>query len=104
MQNKIRVMIVDEHPIVRQGLCNMLSFQSDLAVVGEATDGEKAIDLARKIVPDVILMDIKMPNMNGLEATRIIHAEFPQIRIIGLWMYDVDDYADATLCARACAY
>ena len=101
---KIRVMVVDDHPVVREGLCRMLDFHSDIEVVAEASDGEKAVHLAREIVPDVILMDISMPNMNGLEATRIIHSEFPHIRIIGLSMYEGDERAVAMIDAGASAY
>lgn len=89
--DKVRVMIVDDHSVMRQGLSTMLGLQSDIEMVGEAPDGEQAVQLAREIVPDVILMDVSMPNMNGMEATRIIHSEFPHIRIVGLSMYDADD-------------
>ena len=82
----------------------MLSSHSDIDVVAEASDGEEAVRLSRKFIPDVILMDISMPKMNGLEATRIIHSEFPHIRIIGLSMYDNDDQAKAMLAAGASAY
>lgn len=101
---KIRVMLVDDHPVVRQGLFIMLGLQSDIEVVGEASDGEEAVLLARQIVPDVILMDINMPNMNGLEATRIIHAELPQIRIIGLSIFDENAEGAAIINAGASAY
>jgi DNA-binding NarL/FixJ family response regulator len=72
--------------------------------VGEASDGEEAVKLACKIVPDVILMDFSMPNMDGLEATRIIHSEFPHIHIIGLSMYDEDYQATAMINAGASSY
>ena len=75
-----------------------------MEVLGEASDGEEAVHLARQIVPDVILMDIDMPNMDGLEATRIIHSEFPHIRVIGLSMYDEDEQAKAMLAAGASTY
>jgi PAS domain S-box-containing protein len=100
----IRVMLVDDHPVLLECLSQMFHSQFDIEVVGEASDGEEAVHLARKLVPDVILMDISMPKMNGVEATRIIHAEFPQIRVIGLSMYDEDDQAEAMLNAGASAY
>jgi len=102
--NKIRVILVDDHVLMRQGLFTMLSYHSDIEVVGEASDGEKAVHLTRKIVPDVILMDISMPKMNGLEATRIIHSEFPRIRIIALSMYDEDYLVAKMISAGASAY
>ena len=104
MDNQICVMLVDDHAVVRQGLSMMLDLQSDMQVVGEASDGEKAVHLAREIVPDVILMDINMPNMNGVEATRIIHSEFPHIRIIGLSINDEDESAAEMISAGASAY
>lgn len=101
---KIRVMLVDDHTVMREALSRMLDSHIDLEVVAEATDGRQAVELAREIVPDVILMDINMPNMNGLEATRIIHSEFPHIRIIGLSMFDADDQAQSMIDAGASAY
>jgi len=103
-EDKICVMLVDDHPVMRQGLRTMLGLQSDIKVVGEASDGEEAVQLTREIVPDVILMDINMPNMDGLEATRIIHSEFPHIRIIGLSVYHEDHQAAAMISAGASAY
>jgi PAS domain S-box-containing protein len=101
---RIRLMLVDDHPVMREGLSRMLESHADIEVVGEASDGEEAVHLAQELIPDAILMDISMPKMNGLEATRIIHAEFPHIRIIGLSMYDEDDQAKAMLDAGASAY
>jgi len=104
LTDKIRVMLVDDHSIMREGLSSMLGLQPDIEVVGEASNGEEAVHLAREIIPDVILMDVNMPKMNGLEATRIIHSEFPHIRIIGLSMYDADEHATAMFHAGASAY
>jgi len=88
MDHKIRVMLADDHLVVRQGLSALLESQTDIEIVGEAADGVEAVTLARKCCPDVVLMDINMPVMNGLEATRIISAELPQTRIIGLSIND----------------
>jgi PAS domain S-box-containing protein len=104
LEDRIRLMLVDDHMVMRQGLSVMLNRQPDIEIVGEATDGETAVELARRLNPDVILMDISMPRMNGIEATRIIHAELPGIRIIGLSMYHDADIAAAILEAGAAAY
>jgi PAS domain S-box-containing protein len=83
-----RVMFVDDHKVMRQGLIQLVASQPNIKVVGEAANGREALNLARLIQPDVIIMDVSMPEMNGIEATRRIKAEMPQIRIIGLSMHD----------------
>ncbi|MFZ0426975.1 MAG: PAS domain S-box protein, partial [Acidobacteriota bacterium] len=103
-QSPIRVLLVDDHVVMRQGLSMLLGDESDLLVIGEASNGTEAIAAARELRPDVILMDFGMPQMNGVEATRIIHKEFPKIRIIGLSMYEEADRAAAMLEAGATAY
>ncbi|RJQ62469.1 MAG: response regulator [Desulfobacteraceae bacterium] len=85
-EKKIRVLLADDHSVVRRGLTFFLDSHSGIEVIGEASDGEAAVRMAREMSPEVILMDIDMPDMDGLEATRIIHSEFPHIRIIGLSM------------------
>ena len=82
----------------------MVASHVDLEIVGEASDGEEAVRLALKLVPDAILMDIAMPNMDGVQATQIIHSEFPHIRIIGLFTYDDDGQTTAMLNAGALVY
>lgn len=94
--NPIRVMIVDDHMMVRDGLKVFLSINDDLEIIAEAADGAQALALCAQRQPDVILMDIVMPNMDGPTATRRIHAEFPGVRVIAL-----TSFADATLVQRA---
>lgn len=84
----IKVLIADDHQIVRQGLRAMLGKEHDIKVVGEAVDGRMAERLARELAPDVIIMDVSMPGLNGIEATRQIVAEFPTIKVIALSMYN----------------
>jgi len=100
----IRILLVDDHTVMRHGLSLLLADEDDVDVVGEAADGLQAIEQARKLQPDVILMDFSMPRMDGTEATRTIHHEMPHIRIIGLSMYEQADRAAAMLEAGAVAY
>lgn len=88
----IKVLIVDDHALLREGLIKILSLENDLEIIGEASDGEEAIILARRLIPDIILMDINMPGINGIEATKIIKAELPQIGIIALTIHDDEEY------------
>jgi two-component system, NarL family, response regulator NreC len=90
-KEKIRLVIADDHEIFRDGFKLMLSRFTDIQLVGEAEDGEKLVELAKKSKPDVIITDIKMPIMDGIEATQKITALFPQIGIIGLSMFDEDE-------------
>ena len=101
---EIRIMLADDHAIVRQGMANLLGDEPDIEVVGEAADGQEAIEMAAKLLPDVILMDMSMPKLNGVEATRIIHNDWPEIRIIGLSMFEEADRAQAMRDAGAVDY
>ncbi|RJQ56038.1 MAG: PAS domain S-box protein [Desulfobacteraceae bacterium] len=103
-EKRIRLMLVDDHIVMRQGLSTMLNSHPDIQIVAEAGDGEAAVQLARKHKPDVILMDIGMPKMNGIEATRIIHSKMPEIRIIALSMFEDSDIAAVVSEAGAAAY
>ena len=85
---KIRVLVVDDHTIVRDGICALLRLAGDIEVVGEAADGREALEMVRKFMPDVVLMDIAMPIMDGLEATRHIRKEFPRVKVLVLTQYD----------------
>ncbi len=83
----IRILLADDHTIVLQGLSRFLQTQEGLEVVGQAKDGQTTVELARDLTPDVIVMDISMPGLNGIEATRLIHQEDPKVKIIGLSMH-----------------
>lgn len=91
--NKIRILLVDDHMVVRQGLAELLCIEPDFEIVGQTSDGESAIGLIRELEPNVVLMDINMPRMDGIEATRIIHREFPEVCIIGLSMFQESERA-----------
>ena len=84
----IKVLIADDHQIVREGLRSMLEKEPGIKVVGEAEEGRTTLRLARELTPDVIIMDVAMPDLNGIEATRQIVAEFPTIKVIALSMHD----------------
>lgn len=101
---KIRILIADDQEIVRQGLAIILDHQPDMTVVGQAEHGEQAVTMARMLRPDVVLMDIKMPRMNGIQATRIIASELPKTQIIILTTYDSDDWVFDGVRAGAQAY
>ncbi|MBI3804959.1 MAG: response regulator transcription factor [Nitrospirae bacterium] len=88
--SKIRILIADDHRVVREGLAAILKSRSDMDVIGEATNGIEVIEKAKALRPDVILMDVSMPQMNGIEATRAIRKLLPQIGIVVLTMHDDD--------------
>ena len=100
----IRVLCVDDHPVVRQGIAALIGSQSDMAVVAEASSGREAVQQFRALKPDVTLMDIQMPEMNGLDAITAIRGEFPEARIIVLTTYAGDVQALRALKAGARAY
>jgi PAS domain S-box-containing protein len=100
----IRLLLVDDHRIVRQGLARLLCTESDIELVGEAGDGQEAVELANRLRPDVIVMDVSMPRMDGIHATRHILQSHPGARIIGLSMHEQGDMAQAMLDAGAAAY
>lgn len=104
MTDKIRILIVDDHVAFRDGLRAMLKAASDLEVVGEATDGAQAVALAMKLQPDIILMDLQMPTMNGVDATRQIVYTSPHIGVIMLTMFEDDDSVFSAMRAGAHGY
>ncbi len=95
------VLIVDDDPLVRSALALMLGGQPDISVVGDAADGRAGVRLARELAPDVVLMDIRMPVLDGLAATRILHGEPEPPRVIVLTTFDADDYVVGALAAGA---
>ena len=92
MRKKIRVLVVDDHTVVRDGISALLALSGDIEVVGEANNGNEAMEMVKKLAPDIVLMDIAMPVMGGLEATRRIHKEFPDTKVLVLTQYDDKEY------------
>ena len=102
--NKIRILLADDHTVVRQGLKALLEAQSDMTVVGEAANGRQAMQIARKLEPDVVVMDIAMPSLNGLEATRQIIRALPSAKVLILSSYNDDEYVSQLAEAGAAGY
>jgi two-component system, NarL family, response regulator NreC len=102
--NRVRVLIVDDHALVRAGLRMLLSADPDMDIVGEAGDGSQALRMTRELNPDVVLMDISMPDMNGIEATRRIKAMYPGVAVLALTMHEDDQYFFEMLAAGASGY
>lgn len=100
----IRVLAVDDHPLLREGIAALIADEPDIALVGEAADGREAIEQFRRLRPDVTLMDLQMPNVNGIEATITIRAEFPDARIVVLTTYTGDVQVPLALKAGASGY
>jgi len=100
----IRVLVVDDQSLIRQGLKALLELEPELTVVGEAENGQLAIQLAQELHPDVILMDIRMPLMDGVAATREISQKFPQIKVLVLTTFDDDEYVQAAITHGAMGY
>ncbi len=102
--SKLRVLIVDDHGIVRAGIRSLLVAETDIEVVGEATGGEEALEKVRELHPELVLMDIAMPGMNGIEATRRIKEEFPDVCVLVLTMHDDEEFFFPVLKAGASGY
>ena len=100
----IRVLLVDDHAIIREGLRSLLEKQPEMEVVADTGDGRKAFDLVRELLPDIIIMDITMPGLNGIEATRRIVEEFPAVKVIALSIHSKRRYVADMLSAGAAGY
>jgi DNA-binding NarL/FixJ family response regulator len=101
---KIRVLAVDDHPLLREGIAALIADETDIALVGEAADGREAVEQFRCLHPGVTLMDLQMPNLNGVDATITIRAEFPEARIVVLTTYTGDVQVPLALKAGASGY
>ena len=101
---RIRVLVVDDHKIVREGLVSILAEQPDIEVVGQAGNGREAIEMASRLSPHVIIMDVSMPLMNGDEATRQVKMLHPEIRVIALSMFEESDMIQKMFLAGAESY
>ena len=100
----MRILIADDHVAVRESLVRGLRYEADVEVVAEAGDGCSAVELTKEFLPDVVLMDISMPRLNGIEATRRIATECPSVRVVGLSVHDSRQYANAMFRAGAAGY
>ena len=100
----IKILLADDHAIMRQGLRSLIEKQPDMEVVGEAEDGRKAIELVRELVPDIVIMDITMPDLNGVEATRKITGELPKVKVIALSINSNRRFVTDMLGAGATSY
>lgn len=104
MIEKIRILLADDHALLRQGTAELLQHESDIEVVGQAENGQDAVRMAHTVQPDIIVMDVRMPGMSGVEATRQIRKELPHIQVLVLTAYDDDAYVFSLLQAGASGY
>lgn len=100
----ITVLVADDHEVVRDGLCSLINREEDMTVIGQAENGRRAVELAREITPDVIVMDISMPELNGIDAARQINADASGIKIVALSMHSDRGFVAEMLKAGAAAY
>lgn len=104
MPEKIRVLLADDHAILREGLTSLIEKQPDIVVVGEAEDGNGALEKAAALAPDVVVMDIKVPGMSGIEACRLLKSSYPLMKVIMLSMYEEYEYVSRALQVGADGY
>ena len=104
MADGIRVLLVDDQELIRYGLRMVLDAQPDIEVVAEAANGAEAVNTARRLLPDVVLMDVRMPGMDGIEATKQLSAALPNVRVLVLTTYDRDEFAFGALQAGAAGF
>lgn len=102
--SKIKVLLADDHPLLREGLSKVLSLEGDIEIIAEAVDGEEAIKKVEQLLPDVVLMDINMPTVNGIEATRRIKQRFSDVHVLVLTFHDEEEYVLALMRAGAKGY
>jgi two-component system, NarL family, response regulator LiaR len=104
MDAAIRVLLVDDHALLRQGTAELLSREVDIQVIGEASDGMEALELVQRLNPDIVVMDIRMPFLSGIEATQRIRQDYPAVQVLVLTAYDDDQYIFSLLQAGASGY
>ena len=99
-----RIILAEDHRITREGLLNMLKVRPEMKVIGEAENGREAVRLARELTPDLVIMDVTMPDLNGIDATRIITSDFKNIKVIALSMYSDKQFVQGMIHAGASGY
>lgn len=100
----IKIILADDHAVLRHGLSRSIEQENDINVIGQSKDGQTTIELVRELSPDVVVMDIGMPDLNGMEATRIITKDYPQVKVVGLSMHSSDKYVREMFKAGASGY